>query len=75
MSNAIKHCKDCNTTVMCHLERRCMRKAHGLSTSVGYESMTKEERQKRLDEHGITEQDLYESRQAEREAMLTAIHS
>lgn len=46
-----------------------------LPAATGYESMTKEERQKRLDEHGITEQDLYESRQAEREAMLTAIHS
>ena len=46
-----------------------------LNDSNGYESMTKEERQKRLDELGINEQDLYESRQAEREAMLTAIHS
>lgn len=29
----------------------------------------------RLDELGITEQDLHESRQAERESMITAIHS
>ena len=46
-----------------------------LNQSNGYESMTKEERQKRLDELGITEQDLYESQKAERESMLTAIHS
>ena len=37
MSNAMKHCKDCNTTVMCHLERRCQREAHGLSAVAGSE--------------------------------------
>jgi len=35
MSNAIKHCKNCNTTAMCHTDRRCMRQAHGLSKSAG----------------------------------------
>jgi hypothetical protein len=39
MSSAINHCKDCNTTVMCHIERRCQRQAHGLSKSAGSRSV------------------------------------
>jgi len=29
MSDSIFYCKNCTTNVMCHMERKCMRQAHG----------------------------------------------
>lgn len=33
MSDAIQYCKNCETNVMCHMERKCMRQANGLSSA------------------------------------------
>lgn len=38
MSDSIYYCKNCKTNVMCHMERKCMRQAHGLPDPAGSES-------------------------------------
>jgi len=35
MSDAIRYCKKCETNVMCHMDRKCMRQALGLSSAAG----------------------------------------